>query len=200
MITEICNKLIYCLSYQNDRNDKKQIKYSVVFAGLLPVHGKIFTDNIYLSEDNALPEAINEYILKDKWHTNKYIFDRGIQSGCVLSDFANKENVLFVGRLKVKRKHEVLESLVTEKTDLKWNFMNLTRCQDPIITSGRKQASITNLLKPRFASYESKTSRQEKSACWSPMIFNHSPLKSQRSINNAGILRCFSIFKTGTQR
>lgn len=125
MITETCNKLTSGMSCQNDRSNKKQVKYSIVFDGLLPTHGKVFTDNIYLSEDNALPEAINEYIQKDKWHTNIYVFDRGIQSGHVLSDFARKENVLFVGRLKEKRKHKELESLITEKTDLKWEHYEL---------------------------------------------------------------------------
>lgn len=124
MITETCNKLSQGMNCQNSRSNKKQVKYTMVFDGLLPCHSEVYLDNKHLSEDNALAEVIENYIKKDKWHANIYVFDRGIQSGHTLSEYSGN-SISFVGRLKEKRKHKELESLLTAETITRWGQYTL---------------------------------------------------------------------------
>lgn len=125
MVTETCNKLVQGMNCQNSKSDKKQVKYTMVFDGLLPSHTRVFVDNKYLNENNALPTVIDDYIKKDKWHANIYVFDRGIQSGHVLSEYSSRGEISFVGRLKENRKYKELESLLTTDTPSQWDHYTL---------------------------------------------------------------------------
>lgn len=148
MITETCNKLSNGMNCQNSLSRKQQVKYSMVFDGLLPCHCEVYTDNKYLSEDNALPAAIEGYIKKDKWHANIYVFDRGIQSGHTLSKYSGA-GVSFVGRLKEKRKHKELESLLTAQTILEWEHYALL--QDSKVQIYSVPEVLEGESKPRHA-------------------------------------------------
>lgn len=149
MITETCNRLTRGMDCQNSRSNKKQVKYTMVFDGLLPCHAQLFVENEYLSENNALPSVIDDYIKKDTGHANIYLFDRGVQSGHVLSGYSQQEGVSFVGRLKENRKLKELESLLKADTCLQWDHYTLLQDSKVQIYSVPKVAE--GETKPRHA-------------------------------------------------
>lgn len=149
MVTETCNRLIQGMDCQNSKSNKKQVKYTMVFDGLLPCHAQLFVENEYLSENNALPSVINDYIKKDTGHANIYLFDRGVQSGHVLSEYSQQEGVSFVGRLKENRKLKELESLLKADTCLQWDHYTLLQDSRVQIYSVPKAAE--GETKPRHA-------------------------------------------------
>ena len=149
MITETCNRLTRGMDCQNSRSNKKQVKYTMVFDGLLPCHDQLFVENEYLSENNALPSVIDDYIKKDTGHANIYLFDRGVQSGHVLSEYSQQEGVSFVGRLKENRKLKELESLLKADTCLQWDHYTLLQDSKVQIYSVPKAAE--GETKPRHA-------------------------------------------------
>lgn len=121
----------------------------MVFDGLLPCHAQLFVENEYLSENNALPSVIDDYIKKDTGHANIYLFDRGVQSGHVLSEYSQQEGVSFVGRLKENRKLKELESLLKADTCLQWDHYTLLQDSKVQIYSVPKVAE--GETKPRHA-------------------------------------------------
>lgn len=149
MVTETCNKLIRGMNCQNSKSNKKQVKYTLVFDGLLPCHSQVFVENKYLSENNALSSVIDDYIKKDKWHANIYLFDRGIQSGHVLSEYSQEEKASFVGRLKENRKLKELESLLKADTPSRWDHYTLL--QDSIVQIYSVPKVAEGETKPRHA-------------------------------------------------
>jgi transposase len=101
----------------DQNNGKKLIKYSVSFDGILPAGVEIFNTQSYVTEENALPEAILKQVKKDTEHRNIYIIDRGLQSARTMKEFSQKD-VKFVIRARENRKHVEIESLIKENQDL----------------------------------------------------------------------------------
>lgn len=76
------------------KTDKRQLKFSISMKGSLPSSFKLFSDQIYLSEDIALKELI----LDDKKNkSGTVVFDRGIRSYDTFDKFS-EENIKFVSR------------------------------------------------------------------------------------------------------
>ena len=101
----------------DQKTDKKLIKYSVSFDGILPSGVEVFNTQRYSSEESALPEAVLKQAKKDTRHSNIYIIDRGLQSTRTMKDFTEK-NIKFVIRGKENRKYEERKSLVVDDQDL----------------------------------------------------------------------------------
>lgn len=101
----------------DQNNGKKLIKYSVSFDGILPAGVEIFNTQSYVTEENALPEAILKQVKKDTEHRSIYIIDRGLQSARTMKEFSQKD-VKFVIRARENRKHVEIESLIKENQDL----------------------------------------------------------------------------------
>jgi len=103
----------------DNKTGKKATKYSVSFDGILPAGLDVFTDPIYSSEDNALPQAILNHVKKETDHKNIYIVDRGLQSGRTMKHFSDHK-ITFIARVKESRKHIEKEDLMFEnqQTDL----------------------------------------------------------------------------------
>jgi transposase len=101
----------------DQKGDKKLIKYSVSFDGILPSGVEIFNTQCYSSEESALPEAILKQAKKDSDHSNIYIIDRGLQSTRTMKDFT-KNKIKFVIRAKENRKYEEIKSLIQDNQDL----------------------------------------------------------------------------------
>lgn len=101
----------------DQNNGKKLIKYSVSFDGILPAGVEIFNTQSYVTEENALPEAVLKQVKKDTEHRNIYTIDRGVQSARTMKEFSQKD-VKFVIRARENRKHVEIESLIKENQDL----------------------------------------------------------------------------------
>lgn len=96
---------------------KKLIKYSVSFDGFFPAGVEIFNIHSYVTEENALPEAVLKQVKKDTEHRSIYIIDRGVQSARAMKESSQKD-VKFVIRARENRKHVEIESLIKENQDL----------------------------------------------------------------------------------
>lgn len=100
---------------RQNQHEKKAVKYTMAFDGLLPCFSQAFTASCYSSEENALPQVVINHIKKEKDHQNIYVLDRGLQSTRSMSSF-NKEQAAFIARSKENRKHKELESLIANNT------------------------------------------------------------------------------------
>lgn len=115
IVSDVTGKIIQGIDQNNNR---KAVKYSVAFDGILPCGIETFTQNTYSNEDMALPEVITKHIKKESNHQNIYVFDRGIQSTRTLSSFEEKEQITFIGRSKENRKYIQLEVFQEDKGNI----------------------------------------------------------------------------------
>lgn len=112
MVAETCNKLrkgfpLGIKKVKTPENVVKQVKYTVAFDGLTACDFKVFTEPSYLSEDWAIPEVVRLNASKEGSNTNIYTFDRGVTCTKTFSSF-NKDEISFVGRLRIPRKYDVV--------------------------------------------------------------------------------------------
>ena len=103
--------------FNSNQTQRKSVKYSVAFDGILPCCPNLFTDSSYSSEDMALPEVVKNHVKQETGHKNIYVMDRGLQSTRTMKDFSDND-VPFICRAKENRKHIELESLILEGQDL----------------------------------------------------------------------------------
>ena len=87
------------------KTEKKQIKFSVGFDGLLPASAKVFTGQKHLSEDLTLPELIQQ---ASENKDDIAVFDRGITARKTFVDFDESQK-RFVTRLRSDAKHDVVQ-------------------------------------------------------------------------------------------
>jgi hypothetical protein len=82
---------------QNGYYDKhRHIKLTISLKGTLPCSVQLYTEQTFIGEDIALPDAI----LKNKFlQESVIVFDRGLQTRRKFVEFSQK-NILFVGRIK----------------------------------------------------------------------------------------------------
>ncbi len=113
IVFETSNKLAEAI--HANHHDRKAVKYTVAFDGILPSVVEVFTSSSYSSEENALPEAVMNHIKGQTDHQNIYILDRGLQSTRSMSSF-NKEQAKFIARSKENRKHIELNSFIVSDT------------------------------------------------------------------------------------
>lgn len=87
--------------------DRKQLKYTIAFDGFKVLAAKIFKSKEYASEDLAIPETVKSAIFSSKYHSEIYVFDRGVSSTQRLGEIDEATSAhgdVFVGRLKLSRK------------------------------------------------------------------------------------------------
>ena len=92
------------LKINQAKGDKRQLKFTMGISSI-PVHGKLFTQQKYASENLALSEAIRE---ASQSKERIVVFDRGLQSRPVLEGFT-EEQIWFVTRLNSNARFEVVE-------------------------------------------------------------------------------------------
>lgn len=90
------------------KTDKKQIKFSIGFDGLLPLSAKVFTTQKHLSEDLTLPELI---LQASHNKDDIAVFDRGVSARKSFVDF-DQACKNFVTRLRPNAKYEVISDNV----------------------------------------------------------------------------------------
>ena len=91
--------------------DKKQLKFTFKMKGSLPSCFKIFSSQIYLSEDVAL----SKLILEDKMDPNNVIvFDRGLRTKKTFEKLS-VDHVTFVTRTHLDIRHTVLKNNVVDE-------------------------------------------------------------------------------------
>lgn len=114
IVTDTSGKMSECM---DNKSGKQAVKYSLAFDGTLPCEVNLFTDQVYCSEDIALPEVVAEHLKQQTGHRNIYVMDRGLQSSKTMRDL-NERAISFIVRSKENRKYVELESLLTDHNDL----------------------------------------------------------------------------------
>ena len=94
----------------NPQGNKRFIKFSMALKHV-PIHAKVFTGQIYASEDVALYKAITSCSLADE---DIVVFDRGISSRKVFESLS-KDNYQFVTRLNPNARHKVIKQYTVPK-------------------------------------------------------------------------------------
>lgn len=113
MVAETANKLQQGLivgkkKKGKNKNDRKLLKYTIAYDGILPVAGKIFTGQEYLSEDKTIPNIVFDYAKKDK--ESIFVFDRGVQKREVFVQL-NQDKTAFVCRLNPGARTKIVEKM-----------------------------------------------------------------------------------------
>ena len=86
------------------------------YEGFAAKLAEVLDEPAYLSEDVALPEAIDGMIKKDPEHSNLYVFDRGLSS-LRAYDSMTEQHARFVGRIKTNRSMETVRVLEIPEAD-----------------------------------------------------------------------------------
>lgn len=102
---------------RHNQFNKKAVKYTVAFDGILPCCSSVFTEPSYSNEDIALPEVVLNCVKQESGHQNIYVLDRGLQSTRTMNSFDQKQ-IAFICRAKENRKYLELESLITDNQEL----------------------------------------------------------------------------------
>ena len=127
MVCEAANKLAEGMTVGKKKDGKKQVKYTICLTDMFPSSVEVFTQQSALSEDITIPKVILKNI--DKKKDNIFVFDRGVSGRKNFCEF-DENDFLFVTRIKVDAKHQILESRKIEK-NLK--FRNLTILSDETV-------------------------------------------------------------------
>jgi Transposase DDE domain len=85
---------LFSIGMENGTSDKRFVKYSISMKGALPSNVKVFTKQVYASEDIALTELIER---DEGLNGNVVVFDRGLQARNSFDKFTGA-NKLFVSR------------------------------------------------------------------------------------------------------
>lgn len=139
MVTEVANKISEgMVNGTKNKNGRKQIKYTVSLTNLLPSSVEVFTEQSYVSEDLAIPDAIMGHV--DKSKDNVFVFDRGVQSRKAFNQFDN-EQLNFVTRLNLPVRKKVIEAFDLTKNK---NVNNLTIISDEKVYLFDKKGKKSN--------------------------------------------------------
>ncbi len=110
MVAEVANKIHDGMVVGSSKGDApRQIKYTMSLTNLLPSSVEVFTEQQYLSEDLAIPQAIKGHV--DKSKDNVFVFDRGVSSRKAFNEM-DKDELRFVTRINPKARHEVVERFI----------------------------------------------------------------------------------------
>ena len=106
IVSETAGKLEEGIS--SNQSNKKSVKYSVGFDGVLPCISNVFASASYSSEDIALPEVVMNHVVQEIGHQNIYVLDRGLQSTRTMKNFSSQK-ITFICRTKEDRKYVEIE-------------------------------------------------------------------------------------------
>jgi len=125
MVAEVANKLQTGMVVGKCKKDgPKQIKYTISLTNLFPSSVSLYTEQGYLSEDKAIPQAILCHV--DKSKDNVFVFDRGVSSRKELSGMDNS-GLQFVTRINPNARYEVVEHLSLTKKDFCKSSLTILR-------------------------------------------------------------------------
>ena len=122
LVAETCNKLKKGFTVgkrpvgKDACRQRRQVKYTMGYEGFAAKLAEVLDEPAYLSEDIALPEAIDRMIKKDPEHRNFYVFDRGLSS-LRAYDSMTEQHARFVGRIKTNRSMETVRVLEIPEAD-----------------------------------------------------------------------------------
>ena len=122
LVAETCNKLKKGFTVgkrpvgKDACRQRRQVKYTMGYEGFAAKLAEVLDEPAYLSEDVALPEAIDGMIKKDPEHSNLYVFDRGLSS-LRAYDSMTEQHARFVGRIKTSRSMETVRVLEIPEAD-----------------------------------------------------------------------------------
>lgn len=114
LVRETCNKLKEGLTWSNEHQRGKMIKYTLDFDGMFASFSSIHKSKEYTVESLALSENVLNHFKKEKDHSMVYVFDRGMLSAPVFQNMKQKEGLLFVGRLSENRKLKEIKIFETK--------------------------------------------------------------------------------------
>ena len=100
----ICGTLLHFDIKAGEKTDKRQVKFTIGYDGLLPCFAKIYTRKEYTSENRALSELILEASCSSD---DIVVFDRGLQNRKKLCTM-DASGIYFVTRLKTDARIEVI--------------------------------------------------------------------------------------------
>lgn len=125
LVTDTSGRIEQGLKLHNQSKvTKKVIKYTVTYDGLFPCNILVFNEDIYASEDIALPEAVKAHSKLYENILDLYTLDRGLQSLSNMDMFC-ESGINFVCRIKVNRKYKELRSNVTSDTLMEFDGLEL---------------------------------------------------------------------------
>jgi IS4 transposase len=108
MVVEVANKIKEGMVVGTHKEDgPKQVKFTMGLTNLLPSSVEVYTNQQFLSEDIAIPQAVKSHM--DKSKDNVFVFDRGVSSRKAFNELDNEE-LRFVTRINPSARHEVVES------------------------------------------------------------------------------------------
>ncbi len=119
IVAETCNELSKGFQIGNKTKEGKQrkhVKYSGAFDGLV-VRGVCFNDDrTEQTENNALPQIIRKAAKYDRLHSNLYVIDRGLTRSKTLGEFSGQSDpeegrICFLVRISDTRRTETVETL-----------------------------------------------------------------------------------------
>lgn len=96
-----------------DKTNKKQIKFSIGFDGLIPRSAQLFSEKEHTSEEKTLAELLLQDSLGPE---NIVVFDRGVQKRITFSKITSKQ-IAFVGRLNVGARMQLISHNVVPQID-----------------------------------------------------------------------------------
>jgi len=169
IVTDTSGKMSECM---DNKSGKQAVKYSLAFDGTLPCEVNLFTDQVYCSEDIALPKVVAEHLKQQTGHRNIYVMDRGLQSAGRMQSFS-KDGVTFVSRIKENRKYKEIRSLMTNTTSpdlgnivlIKDSIVNLYGSRIVITKKGEKHYNEMLIEEP-FRLIIAKSKDDENSRYW----------------------------------
>jgi hypothetical protein len=104
LVRETCNKLKEGLTWNNEHQRGKMIKYTLDFDGMFASFPSMHKEKEYNVESLALSNNVLNHCKKLKDHSMVYIFDRGMLSAPKFQEMKHEEGLFFVGRLSENRK------------------------------------------------------------------------------------------------
>lgn len=121
----------------------RDVKYTIVMKGSLPMYAKAFTEQTYASEEIAMAEVIND---SDELKGGMIVFDRGLKSRDSFDKFTEDEKY-FITRSNLGVKHLVDQKI---KVGKKAKDSTVTIESDSIVylfsKSGKKSKSKYRLI------------------------------------------------------
>lgn len=145
MVVEVANKIKegMVVGVKKEKGPK-QVKYTISLTNLLPSSVEVFTEQTYLSEDIAIPEAIMNNI--DKRKDNVFVFDRGVQSRKVFNELDNYQ-ISFVTRIREIARHEIVEEFELPDEKKVNNLLLLNDEKVVLFDKKNKQSNPFRLIK-----------------------------------------------------
>lgn len=157
MICEQARKLEEGMSVGRKKNGKKQVKIAVSLTDMFPSSLELFTSQVALSDDIALPVEIFKQV--DTAQDNIVVFDRGVAAHSCYAQMQASQ-IWFVTRLKEKVRYQHISNLqavtgvvignLTLLSDEQINFPRHPQLYFRLIRAQNEKGKTLSFLTNRF--------------------------------------------------